>query len=185
MHQKRGPTVVNVPVHSSRTQNGFSCCCCQCCTCIHLEYFKTRSGMIKLAELILGFLCQGIGLQYGSGLSDDLGLSFKSFFTNVVWCLSTTLFLVICYVFSPKSIGLVKSSIFEVLFNSLAAFTFLGTCSYLAYVVNEVLNPVNFFMSQFRGYPAMSTAYILGSILGLVYAYDAYKSYRYFKGYRY
>ncbi|XP_030768372.1 protein singles bar-like [Sitophilus oryzae] len=185
MISSRGPTIVNVPVHSRRGQSGLKCCCCRCCTCIHLEFLKTPPGMIKLAELIIGFFCQSLALKYGSESSALIGISFQSFVTNIAWSLSTTFMLLVCYIFSPKSIGLIKSSLFEVLFNTVSAFTYISTCSYLGYVVNIVLEPLYWITPHYQAYPAMSAAYVAGSILGLLYAYDAYKSYRYFRGYRY
>ncbi|XP_066145938.1 protein singles bar [Euwallacea fornicatus] len=181
---RRGPTIISVPVHSNQSGIG-CCCCCRCCSCIHLEFLKTGSGKLKLAEVIIGFFCQGLALQYGSNYSSIIGLSFQSFVNNVTWCFLTTFLLLICYIFSPKSINLVKSSLFEVLFNVLAAVTYLSTCSYLGYVVNMVLEPVFIITSHYQVYPAMSAAYMAGSVLGLIYAYDAYKSYRYFRGFRY
>ncbi|XP_050308902.1 protein singles bar [Anthonomus grandis grandis] len=187
MRSSRGPTIVTVPVHGgfSSQQGGIGCCCCRCCSCIHLDFFRTSAGKLKLVEVFLGFFCQSLALQYGLGYANTIGLSFQSFITNVTWCFLTTLLLTICYVFSPKSVNLIKSSVFETLFNCLAALTYLGTCSYLGYVVNVVLQPVYTITPQYQVYPAMSAAYMAGTILGLVYAYDAYKSFRYFKGYRY
>ncbi|KAL1498240.1 hypothetical protein ABEB36_009071 [Hypothenemus hampei] len=183
---RRNQTVVSVPVHSPGGQGGLNCCCCcRCFSCLHLEFFKTGPGKIKLTEFFLGLFCQSLALEYGSTCSGSMSLSFQSFFTNVAWCLLTTLLLLLCYVFSPKSISLIRSSCFEVLFNSIAAFSYLSTCSYLGYMVNIVLKPLYIVTPHYEAYPAMSAAYLLGSIVGLIYAYDAYKSYRFFKGYRY
>ncbi|CAG9761010.1 unnamed protein product [Ceutorhynchus assimilis] len=180
----RGPTIVTVH-NNGGGEGGIGCCCCRCCSCIHLGFLKTGPGKLKLAEVFIGFFCQSLALQYGSGYSGTIGPSFQSFVTNVTWCFLTSLLLLLCYLFSPKSINLIKSSLFEVLFNILAAFTYLSTCSYLGYVVNIVLEPVYLITPHYQVYPAMSAAYLAGSILGLLYAYDAYKSYRYFKGFRY
>lgn len=188
--------MVTVPIHNARPQGGVGCCCCfRCCSCIHLGFLKTGPGKLKLAEIVslllfilktknqshdfqvIGFFCQSLALQYGSNYSSTMGVSFQSFVTNVTWCFLTTFLLLVCYLFSPKSINLIKSSLFvgflnfllrfhlietfqEVLFNILAALTYMSSCSYLGYVVNIVLEPVYMITPHYQVYPAMSAAYV-------------------------
>nr|AEE61403.1 unknown [Dendroctonus ponderosae] len=180
----RPSRVISVPVHNTQSLGGIGCCCCRCCSCLNLGFLKTGPGRLKLVEVLLGSFCQSLALQFDAKYAGTIGLSFQSFTTNVAWCFLTTFLLLVCYIFSSKSIHLIKSSLFEVLFNTLASLTYLGSCSFLGYVVNVVLEPVYAITPQYQVYPAMSTAYMTGSILGLIYAYDAYKSYRFFKGYR-
>nr|CAH7757063.1 unnamed protein product [Callosobruchus chinensis] len=177
----RGPTVVTVQGAGTK---GISCCCCTCCSCLNLQILKTEPGLVKLAELLLGFFCQSLALNFGAQYSSTIGASFQSFITTASWCLMTTFLLLLCYVFSQKSYGLLKSSLFETLFNGIAAFSYLSSCSYLGWTVNMVLQPLYLVTPYFQVYPAMSAAYMMGSLLGILYAYDAYKSYKHFKGYR-
>ncbi|CAH2074032.1 unnamed protein product, partial [Iphiclides podalirius] len=55
----RGPTIVRV-APSGSSGRGLKCCCCRCCECINLGYLTTQHGVIKLAEAMLGGLCQSL-----------------------------------------------------------------------------------------------------------------------------
>jgi len=47
MIRTRGPAMVTVPIHQTRSQGGVGCCCCfRCCSCIHLGFFKTGPGKL-------------------------------------------------------------------------------------------------------------------------------------------
>ncbi|KAJ8959814.1 hypothetical protein NQ318_011546, partial [Aromia moschata] len=88
----------------------------------------------------------------------------------------------------------------ETAFNAIASFSYITSCSYLGYAVNVFLQPMYLITPYYQVYPAMSAAYVsmgnyrllnyirgvrmVGTLLGVVYGYDAYKSYKYFKGYR-
>ncbi|KAG5900501.1 hypothetical protein JTB14_010911 [Gonioctena quinquepunctata] len=176
----RGPTIVTI----NSGQNGVSCCCCRCCTCLQLHFLKTEPGIVKLAEIVMGFFCQSLALNFGLQYAGTIGSSFQSFLTTASWCLMTSFLLLVCYVFSQKSYSLLRSSLFETLFNCVAAFSYISSCSYLGWAVNMFLQPMYVVTPYYQVYPAMSAAYMVGSLVGLLYAYDAYKSYKYFKGFR-
>ncbi|CAH1156251.1 unnamed protein product [Phaedon cochleariae] len=177
---RKGPTIVTV----SSGQSGISCCCCRCCTCLQLHVLKSEPGVIKLAEIILGFFCQSLALNFGANYAATIGTSFQSFLTTASWCLLTSFLLLLCYVFSQKSFSLLRSSLFETLFNGVASFSYITSCSYLGWAVNMFLQPMYVVTPYFQVYPAMSAAYMVGTFLGLVYGYDAYKAYKYFQGFR-
>ncbi|KAJ8918603.1 hypothetical protein NQ315_013108 [Exocentrus adspersus] len=177
----RGPTIVTV---RNSGGGGVGCCCCRCCTCVQLQLLRTEPGVLKLAEIVLGFFCQSLALNFGSQYAEVLGVSLQSFTSTASWCLVTSFLLLICYVFSEKSLNLLKSSLFETAFNSVAALSYIMSCSYLGYVVNVFLHPLYLVTSYFQGYPGISAAYMIGTLVGVIYSYDAYKSYKYFKGYR-
>ncbi|KAF5273837.1 hypothetical protein FQA39_LY00952 [Lamprigera yunnana] len=142
------------------------------------------SWALKNLNKLLGLFCQTLAVNYGIGHADAIGKSYHSFLTTTCWSLMTTALLLFCYVFSQKSIGLIRQSLFETVFNALACFSYLSSCSYLGFVVNTFLYPLYKLTPFFQVYPAMSAAYILGLIAGGAHGYDAYKSYRFFRGYR-
>ncbi|KAK4875621.1 hypothetical protein RN001_012043 [Aquatica leii] len=179
-----GPTIVAVHSPISRGQKGIKCCCCMCCTCFNWNFLKTPHGILKIAEAILGFCCQTLAVNYGLGYAGIIGKSYHSFLTTTCWGLMTTVMLLFCYIFSEKSIGLIRQSLFETTFNALACFSYLSSCSYLGFAVNTFLYPLYIMTPFFQVYPAMTAAYILGLVVGCIHGYDAYKSYKYFKGYR-
>ncbi|KAK6638082.1 hypothetical protein RUM44_008507 [Polyplax serrata] len=159
-----------------------SCCCglTQCCSCVNLTFLKTTEGMLKLAEIILGMICQNLLIGYGVTYSMSLGSSYYSFLTAVSASLLTSVVLLICYMVSTKSFQLIRQSLFEILFNGIASFLYLTSSSYLAFATYTFLYPVYKLTSIFQVYPAMSTTYVLGFVTGIVHGYDgwlAYKSY--------
>ncbi|XP_063922020.1 protein singles bar [Zophobas morio] len=182
MIPSRGPTIITVrPVNKS---GGINCCCCKCCTCLNLQFLKNEPGLLKIVQVLLGSFCQSLALNYGMGYSNDMGASFQSFLTAVAWCIMTTSLLLFCYVISEKTCSLVRQSLFETVFNSVASFSYLSSCSWLGYVVYIFLKPKYLVTPYFQAYPAMSAAYMVGGLVGIVHGYDAYKCYRYYKGYR-
>ncbi|XP_019866617.2 protein singles bar [Aethina tumida] len=180
---QRGPTVITVR-GGGGSGGGIDCCCCRCCTCVNLDFLRTEHGVLKLTEVILGFFCQSLALNYGIKYASTIGPSFQSFITTASWCFMTSFLLLFCYFFSEKSVSLIRQSLFETVFNGIACFSYVTSCSYLGYAVNTFLEPMYLVTPYFQVYPAMSAAYMVGTFLGVIYGYDTYKSYRYFKGYR-
>ncbi|CAH1375764.1 unnamed protein product [Tenebrio molitor] len=177
-----GPTVITVrPVSKS---SGIKCCCCKCCTCLNLQFLKSEPGLLKIAELFLGSFCQTLAFNYGLGYSGTMGPSFQSFLTAVACCIMTTSLLLFCYIISEKSFSLIKQSLFETIFNAVACFSYLSSCTYLGYIVCMILKPMYLVTPYFQVYPAMSAAYMVGGLVGVIHGYDAYKSYKFYKGYR-
>lgn len=162
---------------------GVSCCgWCQFGTCLNLGFIKTTAGKIKLAEIILGTLCQSILLNFGSPYALTLGMSYESFLTAVSSSLTTSTLLTVTYLLSRQSVGLIRSSIFEIIFNLVVCNWFLCSSFFLSFAVHTFLYPFYLVTPFYTVYPAMTAAYILGTILGLTYAYDAYIAYNHYKG---
>lgn len=164
-------------------RGGLHCCCCTCCTCINLQFLRTVEGRLKLCEVFLAAVCQSLVLSYGTLHSQTLGPSYDGFLTTVASCLLTASILLACYLLSAKSIGLLRSSLFETLFNAVAAFLYVSSSSYMSYAVNVFLRPLYLVTPFFQVYPAMTAAYILGLVLAVLHGYDAYLAYGQFRGY--
>ncbi|XP_025837309.1 protein singles bar [Agrilus planipennis] len=182
MRSVHRPTVITMRNVNPEGQ-GINCCCCRCCTCLNLGFMKTEAGVLKLIEIFAGLFCQTLAVSFGSN-SYLIGASYQGFLTAVSWSMFTTVLLLICYIFSEKSVGLIKQSLFETAFNTVASLSYLSACSYLGFIVNTVLSPLYSATPFFQVYPAMTAAYFMGTIVGLIYGYDAYKSYQYFKNIR-
>ncbi|KAL3268582.1 hypothetical protein HHI36_007690 [Cryptolaemus montrouzieri] len=177
------PTIITM--QSSSGGNGISCCCCfRCCTCVNLNFLKTEIGVLKTLEIILGMICHSLVLNFGTQYAGTIGSSYQSFLTIASWCTLTTTLLIVCYIVSPRSLGLIRQSLFETAFNTIAAFSYFTACSYLAYAVNMFLQPLALMSSMFQAYPAVSTAYMLGTFVGILYGYDAWKSWTIYRNFR-
>ncbi|CAG9783711.1 unnamed protein product [Diatraea saccharalis] len=177
----RGPTIVRV---APGAEKGIKCCCCRCCECLNLGYLTSQNGLIKLAEAMLGGLCQSLLVKYGMSEASSMEGAFHSFLTTASACLLTTSLLITCYVLSNNTQQLIRQSIFECLFNAVACFLYLSASSYMCAMVNIFLYPKYALVSMYSAYPAMTAVYYIGVVLGILHGVDAYISYRYHKGYR-
>ncbi|KAG7307216.1 hypothetical protein JYU34_007371 [Plutella xylostella] len=181
----RGPTVIRVPPGGGGGGGrGIKCCCCLCCQCINFGYLTSQHGLIKLAEAMLGGLCQSLLVRYGMSEASSMGSAFHGFLTTASACLLTTGLLIACYVLSGNSQNLIRQSIFECLFNATACFLYLSASSYMGVAVNFYLYPRYALVNMYAAYPAMTAVYYIGVVLGILHGVDAYISYKYYKGYR-
>ncbi|KAG0724986.1 Protein singles bar [Chionoecetes opilio] len=161
---------------------GVKCCCCTCCTCVNLNFLRTKPGMIKAAELILSSICLTLVLDFGLPYSSTMGEAFTVFLVTTCACLLVVCLLLFCYIISANSFNLIRSSVLETVFNSLACALYLTSSSYLSFAVFTWLKPGYLILPQYAVYPAMSAAYILGLVLGIVHGADAWISYKHLTG---
>ncbi|RVE43454.1 hypothetical protein evm_011905 [Chilo suppressalis] len=155
----RGPTIVRV-APGSGGEKGIKCCCCRCCECLNLGYLTSQHGLIKLAQAMLGGLCQSLLVKYGMSEAGSMAGAFHSFLTTASACLLTTSLLITCYVLSSNTQQLIRQSIFECLFNAVACFLYLSASSYMCAMVNVFLYPKYALVSMYSAYPAMTAVYV-------------------------
>uniref|UniRef100_A0A1B6KGM5 MARVEL domain-containing protein n=1 Tax=Graphocephala atropunctata TaxID=36148 RepID=A0A1B6KGM5_9HEMI len=166
------------PVTISRSRPAASSSCC----CLHLQFLQTVPGTLKLAQLMIGSLCESLLVTYGLGYSQVIGPAYPSLLTTTSSCLWTTSLLLFCYVFSMNSYGLIRSSILEPIYNMLAAVSFLSASIYMMFSVKLYLYPLYVITIGFAAYPAMMAAYMLGFVMSILHGLDAYHAFRYYKG---
>ncbi|XP_043237931.1 protein singles bar-like [Amphibalanus amphitrite] len=160
-----------------------SCCgCCRCCGCLNFGFLKTQLGLLKIAEMALGGICQALLVKYGLGYSASLGHGYSAVLTTSSACLFTTGVLLLCYLVSSTSIALVRQSLFETLFNGIASVLYVAASGLLSFTVQSVLWPQYVVTPYFQVYPALTAAYCLGIAVGLVHGYDTYLAYRWYRG---
>lgn len=118
------PTVIRMPAgvgggqvgrggHLNEQQNsGIRIGCCRVCTCINLQFFLTKNGILKCFELVLGWFCQTMLIQFGLDTAKDIGEAFLGFLTTCSAFLLTTSILLLCYAVSARTFHLVRQSIF-------------------------------------------------------------------------
>lgn len=108
------PTVIGMPkeqVHRSRkNRNGIQIGCFRVFSCVHLGFLSSRSGMLKIFELLLGSCCETLLINFG--MKELSATAFHSFLTTVSACLSTTFILTLCYTLSARSYCLIRQSLF-------------------------------------------------------------------------
>lgn len=113
-------TIIKMPNASSvqrrqqqnKNKNGIKIGCFRVCTCIHLDFLTSKSGMLKLFELLLGSCCETLLINFGMQASAEIGKAFHGFLTTVTACLTTTFVLCLCYVLSSRSYNLIRQSLF-------------------------------------------------------------------------
>ncbi|KAL6435594.1 hypothetical protein ACFW04_005502 [Cataglyphis niger] len=160
---------------------GVSCCCFRCCTCIHIEFFKSLPGIVKIMETMISGLIQSLLINYGLKYSSSIGSAFEGSLTAASACFLTSALLLACYTISEKTYRLIRSSLFEIMFNSLACFLYLSSASYLAFATKLYLMPEYYVRPGFDVYPAMTAVYILSGIVGVLHGADAYLSFTNYK----
>ncbi|KOB70166.1 Singles bar [Operophtera brumata] len=98
----RGPTIVRMSPGGAGGGAGIKCCCCRCCECINFGYLTSQHGLIKLAQAMLGGMCQSLLVKYGLSEASSMGSAFHGFLTTASAYLLTTALLIACYVLSSK-----------------------------------------------------------------------------------
>ncbi|XP_014283968.1 protein singles bar [Halyomorpha halys] len=173
---------MNVPVRRIKVPSS-SGIGCGCCKCLHLGFLHSSHGMFKIIEMILGGLCQTMLMNFGPAQAQLIGMSFYSLLSANAAATSGVTLLLICYVLSENTYNLIRTSIFEIIFNLSAAFSYLSASTFLSIAVNLYLYPVYLVTMGFISYPAMIAAYTIGFALGITHAVDAYHAYRHYKGF--
>ncbi|XP_022208472.1 protein singles bar [Drosophila subobscura] len=161
---------------------GIRICCCRVCTCINFGFVLSRVGLLKLMQLGLAMLCEGLLIRYGVPYADSIGQALTSFLATTGHCFTTTGILLLCYGFSEKSYGLIRQSLFETLFNGLAACMYFSSSSYMGFACVVWLHPQFLVRPGFWAYPAMTACYYMGYAAGLLHAIDAFLAFKHFRG---
>lgn len=91
---------------------GIRLCCCRVCTCINFGFVLSRIGLLKLMQLGLAMLCEGLLIRYGVPYADSIGQALTGFLATTGHCFTTTGILLLCYAFSDKSYNLIRQSLF-------------------------------------------------------------------------
>lgn len=176
-----GPVIRMSSAGRTHGAGGLECCCCRCCTCIHVEFLKTLPGAVKISETIISGLIQSLLINYGLRYSTTIGSAFEGALTTSSACFLTSAVLLTCYIVSEKSYRLIRTSLFEMMFNALACFLYLSSASYLAFSTKLFLLPEYYLRPGFDVYPAMSAAYMLSGLVGVLHGADAYFSYVHYR----
>ncbi|GAB6030441.1 hypothetical protein CHUAL_007311 [Chamberlinius hualienensis] len=163
----------NIPTSSSSNRK---------CCCLNVSFLTTNRGMFKLAEAILGGICQSLLVNYGSGVGYLLGNCYTVFLTNASACLLTTTLLLVSYLVSEPTLRAIRKSVFEIIFNVVAAWLYLGAASYLLVMTSLILWPLYIITPFFQAYPALTAASSFGIVLALVHAVDAYYAIKAYRG---
>lgn len=183
MKRGTGP-IIRMVSNDTHGAGGIQCCFCRCCTCIHLEFFKTLPGVLKVCETVISGFIQSLLINYGLRHSSTIGNAFEGALTTSSACFFTSTVLLACYFLSEKSYRLIRASLFEVIFNSLSCFFYLSSASFLAVSTKMFLMAQYYVMPGFEVYPAMTAAYMLSGVVGLIHGADAYFSYIHYKSTR-
>ncbi|XP_014209163.1 protein singles bar-like [Copidosoma floridanum] len=181
MVKKAGPVIKTAPV-ATHGAGGIPCFCCRCFTCIHIEFLKTLPGMVKASEVVINFIIQGLLLKYGLLYHAQIGSAFEGALTTSSACFLNSSILLLCYMCSEKSYKLIQSSQFEMIFNFIACCFCLSSASCLGFATTVFLWPLYIITPGFYVYPAMTTAYYLSGVVGVLYGIDTYFAYIEYRG---
>ncbi|XP_033219850.1 protein singles bar [Belonocnema kinseyi] len=180
-----GPIIRMAPASmGTHGAGGIECCFCRCCTCIHIVFLKTLPGVIKILETVIGGFIQSLLINYGLRHSATIGTAFEGALTTSSACFFTSSVLLACYFISEKSYRLIRASLFEMMFNAMACFFYLSSASFLAISTKMFLMAQYYILPGFEVYPAMTAAYMLSGVVGVLHGADAYFSYLHYKNTR-
>ncbi|XP_046393128.1 protein singles bar-like [Ischnura elegans] len=177
----RQPVVVRVVKHGGHStggQGGINCCCCRCFPCIHFNVLSSTEAKYKIAEAFLAGGIQSLLLKYGHNQTSTIGFSYDSCLTTACACLLTSIVMLISYIISPHSIGTLRATPFEWIFNGLACILYLSSGGYLAFTVSIFLFPLYMTLPFFQAYPALSACYVMCFFAAIIHGIDAYKAYK-------
>ncbi|KAL7743391.1 hypothetical protein ACLKA6_008363 [Drosophila palustris] len=158
--------------------------CCRVCTCINFGFVLSRAGMLKLMQLGLAMLCEGLLIQYGLPYAESIGQALTSLLATTGHCFSTTSILFLCYCFSDKSYSLIRQSLFETLYNAMACCMYFSSASYMGFICIVWLHPQFLVRPGFWAYPAMTATYYMAYAAGILHAIDALIALKHFRGNR-
>ncbi|XP_071521129.1 protein singles bar-like [Panulirus ornatus] len=177
------PTVIQPTAYtSSGGESGINCGCCVCCPCIHVGFLRSKPGVLKIIQLILTAICLMLVLTYGLPHNSSIGESFTFFLVTISACIFVVCLLVFCYLISANSFHIIRSSVLETVFNTLACILYLTSSAYVSWAVQTGLWYSYYTLPHFTVYPAMTAAYVLGLTLGVIHGIDAWLSYRHLSG---
>ncbi|KAG5677061.1 hypothetical protein PVAND_006845 [Polypedilum vanderplanki] len=177
-------TIIGMPKdqqvqRSRKNRNGIQIGCFRFCTCVHLGFLSSRSGMLKLFELLLASCCETLLINFG--MRELSATAFHSYLTTVSACLSTTFILIVCYTLSARSYYLIRQSLFEIIFNGLACFSFGSAACYMGFM-SKLPSYRNILLFTFSNTnPALTSIYYIGGLLTVVYFADTIVAYKYYR----
>ncbi|XP_034103043.1 protein singles bar [Drosophila nasuta] len=175
----------NMPNFGTRNMSqplGIKVCCCRVFTCINFGFVFSRGGLLKLMQLGVATLIEGLLIEFGVPYANNIGQALTSFLATSGHCFTTTGILLLCYCFSDKSYSLIRQSLFETLFNALACFMYFSSASYMGFACIVWLHPQFLIRPGFWAYPAMTAAYYMGFFAGFLHAIDAFLAFKHFRG---
>lgn len=178
------PTVIQPAAYAGGggEHGGIDCVCFTCCPCMYFGFLRTKAGWLKVIELVITAITLILVLEYGMPYSETLGRAFNFFLIIVSASIFIICLLVFCYIISSNSFSLIRSSVLETVFNVIACILYLACSVYLSWAVQTYLYPHYKTTAYFTVYPAMTAAYVLGFVLGIVHAVDAFLAFRQLRG---
>ncbi|RZF36572.1 hypothetical protein LSTR_LSTR010683 [Laodelphax striatellus] len=154
-----------------------------CCpSFLNTQFLSTVPGILKLLQMFVGGACQALLVSYGMGFAQLLGPSYVSLLTTASASAATVTLLLLCYVISNNTFHLIRSSLFELLFNISAATSYCSSSIFLFFAVKLYVYPLYVLTLGIVDYPAMKTAYLMGFSLSVFHAVDAYYSFKQYRG---
>ncbi|XP_055684460.1 protein singles bar [Lutzomyia longipalpis] len=164
-------------------RTGIKICYCRMFHCLQPGFFTSKYGLMKLFECLMGIFCQSLVFTFGlDNAKKGFGWDpYFAFLSATSACLPTTALLLLCYTFSVNTFRLVRSSIFEIVFNIFCAFCYISASGSVAYREQFYQNFTKFFTGP-GDYTSLTTLYFMGGLMTIIYSYDAFLAFRSYNG---
>lgn len=140
----------------------------------NVKVLKTKNGLLKLFEMILGISCMAVIVQGSSPVTEELSISILAFFLCVTSCLLVAFLLLASYLISPATAETLPKIIFELLHNvvsflfhtssSLAVLIIVSKAenetdeNFIVLIVLGLVNSALYFVSSYYSYHSFKSA---------------------------
>jgi len=137
-----------------------------------MNIIKSWPGIFKLIQVLFSSICL-ILLNNSLGLANLIGLVHRSFITAVNSCLFMSAILLFTYIVSSRSFQLIRGSVLEMIFNSLAFILYLSNSVWLVIKAVVILWPLHLILPFASDFPTMMIIGVLGILVAFIHAADA------------
>lgn len=138
----------------------------------NVKVLKTKNGLLKLFEMILGIACMAVIVQGNSPVTEELSIAILAFFLCVTSCLLVAFLLLVSYLISPATAETLPKIIFELLHNVVSFLFYTSSSLAVLIIVSKAENETdeNFIV-----------LIVLGLVNSALYFVSSYYSYHSFK----
>ncbi|XP_013787258.2 protein singles bar-like [Limulus polyphemus] len=153
----------------------------RCYSIIHTEFLTTQPGICKVGEVVLGGICLGLTITYGTPVWLLLGPAYGFFLTTASATFLGAAVTLLSYLLSSHTFRAARTTILETVQNSVASMLYTGSSIFLLIRTYFILWPLYLVTPYFQAYPAMMAVSVFGLVAALVHAIDAVCAHRAFK----
>ncbi|XP_076337817.1 protein singles bar-like isoform X2 [Tachypleus tridentatus] len=146
------------------------------------DYWRNNYGFEgKITAAVLGGICLGLTITYGTPVWLLLGPAYGLFLTTASATFFGAAVTFLSYLLSSHTFRAIRTTILETVQNIIASILYTGASIFLLIRTSFILWPLYLVTPYFQAYPAMMAVSVFGLVAALVHAVDAVCAQRAFK----